>query len=1199
MAKPTNPTGGGKQNRTGASHFIEPTHIVGIGASAGGLEALGALLDYLPKDSGMGFVIVQHLSPHYKSFMVELLSKHTGMSIVQAEDGMKVEANRVYMIPPKQIMTISSGLLKLTEKLPNTGLHLSIDIFLRSLAGDIGDKAIAVILSGTGSDGSKGIHDIKKAGGIVFVQDEQSAKFDGMPRSAVLTGSADYVLNPKEIAEELVKIKGFEGPLHEEGEEHLVFDSSMEPWIDKIYRMILQVSGIDFSFYKKNSIFRRIERRMQLSNIADIEKYVEYLEQSTNELYQLRKDLLIGVTHFFRDPQAFELLHDKVISRICETKQPDAEIRVWVAACSTGEEAYSIAILFREYMDLHGYTNPIKIFATDLEKDSIDFAAQGIYPETISKSVPPERLENYFTRDGDTFMIRKEIRKMIVFAPHNITKDPPFSNLDLITCRNMLIYLQSEMQKKIISMFHFALNQDGFLFLGPSETIGRFTSHFAPFDRKWNIFQQRETNGKYSGMLGPNHSSMVVPHVTSNTSAKSDLPDNKKTDDIYMTFVDEHMEPCLVIDENHDIVHMSGSVSSFLNVSKGRPSWNIYKMLDSQLAVAITTAAQKVRKDKLPITYYGLKRESEPEAAPLNMTIKPFSLNSKAYEQLILVSLEESVKVNAAALTGGADFDVDNQLNQRMIELEEELRKAEEKLQATVEELETSNEELQATNEELVAANEELQSTNEELQSVNEELVTVNTEFQYKIQELTDLNNDMDNFLNSTKIGTIFLDTNMCIRRYTPAITSEIHLMDVDYGRPISHLSHNFKYEHLLKDCRKVLKTLVPLEREIQSKTGKWYSMRILPYRTFDHQIKGIVMTFVDITELKTVNEELVKLSYAIQQSPGTIVITDTDGRIEYVNPTFMQLTGYVQDEVLGKNVHFLIGGEENGSNKFKEMKDSLLAGGDWTGEFESRHKDGRLYWESVKMLPIKNKKGETIHYLRMSEDITDQKHAEELLRKSEMLSALGQMAAGIAHEIRNPLTALKGFTKLISSGKHSDSYISIMAAELERIELIVSELLILAKPQALAFNSREITPIIEDVIMLVATQAIMNNVEIETCYDDILPEIHCVENQLKQVFLNVLKNAIESMKKGGKVTVRVSAVNQEGVVVEITDQGSGIPKALIAKLGEPFYSTKNKGTGLGLMVSYKIIENHQGTITVNSIENEGTTVSIFLPTFV
>lgn len=1179
-------------------------YIVGIGASAGGLEALQHFFDHMVADSGLSFVVIQHLSPNYKSFMAEILAKNTRMRIYEAENQMEVKPNCVYLIPPRKAITINNRKLQVTGYLQSAGLYLPIDMFLTSLAMDVGTQAVGVILSGTGSDGTRGAEAIKQHGGLVIVQDEKSAKFDGMPNSARSTGCVDHVLAPSAIANYLLgrAVVDHEKERDMPGDEAL---PSIVGWdeqtMQRVFELLNMSRGIDFSHYKQNSIFRRMERRMSMIGMNKQADYLQLLQNDENELGSLVKDLLIGVTRFFRDAQAFEALQHKVIPAILESKQSERQIRIWAAGCSTGEEAYSLAILFHQHMAKTGQSFSVKIFATDLDQDSIDFAGHGVYPEAAMKGVSKRLRKTYFTQIGDMHQINKEIRNMVVFASHNMIKDPPFHNLDLITCRNMLIYLQSDMQQKLISLFHAALNPNGYLFLGPSETLGRLANLFTPFERKWNIFQQHSINSNKAaagvpGMNGSAHIPKIHQVAQRWVPLSKEVQGCKKPDDLYTTFVDEHLPPCMVIDENNEVLHLSGNINPYLALARGKPSWNIYKMVEAHLSVAIVTAIQTVRRERRAIYYKDIKVNNSEHSPYINLIVKPFSLTNKKFDKLVLVSFEESAQQQSPQVRVVESFDIDNNVNQRMVELEQELQRAEESLQATIEELETSNEELQATNEELVAANEELMSTNEELQSVNEELVTVNLEYQYKILELTDLNNDMDNFLVSTRIGTIFLDRNMCIRRFTPVIAQEINLLDADCGRPLAHISHNFRYNGFVEDAKRVLRTLVPEEREIQNQGGKWYSMRVLPYRTSDNVIKGIVLTFVDITELKSANIEMLKLSYAIEQSPSITVIAGLDGTIEYVNPKFTEVTGFEPADAIGGHIRELQHWEGS-SVPFTEIWSLLSEGQEWKGELESHSRNGLTYWESVKFLPIKDSEGQTIHYLKIAEDMSERRHTEELLRKSEMLSAVGQLAAGIAHEIRNPLTALKGFTKLLRSGAHNDSYLSIMSAELERIEQIVSELLVLAKPQAVDYLPKSVSSILNDVIMLLDTQAIITNVEIVNEIDDPLPLISCVENQLKQVFINVVKNGVEAMPDGGQLIVRARLAADGMVNIGFIDHGCGIPEKKLARLGEPFYTTKSNGTGLGLMVSYKIIENHQGVMVITSKENVGTAVVIQLPT--
>ncbi|AJY74455.1 chemotaxis protein CheB [Paenibacillus beijingensis] len=1176
-----------------------PVRIVGIGASAGGLDGLKNFFQNMSTESGLAFVVIQHLSPDHKSLMNEILARYTTMEIHIARDGMVIESDSVYLIPPRKSLTVRSGSLWLSDPHPDE-IHFPIDHFYHSLAIDQGAQAIAVILSGTGSDGSRGIATVKRAGGIVFAQNEESAKFEGMPRSAIETGHVDYVLPPERIAQKLKLPSSLIPSASAVGTIGALPDPRTEEAIARILEKVRAHTCIDFSYYKRNSLLRRIEKRMAITGSADIQAYSEWLDENPDEISALRQDLLIHVTHFFRDPEAFVIIKEKVLPQLIMQKlngKGNPELRIWTAGCSTGEEAYTLAMLVIEELEKQKLAClfTVRIFATDVDKQSIDYANHGVYPLSIENSVDKHYLTRFFVRQGDTYQVTKELRRVVVFAPHNLTKDPPFSNLDLISCRNMLIYLQSDMQLKVLSLFHFALSSSGFLFLGPSETIGKLSHMFEPYNSKWNVFRHKASRKSVSAPPLPvDRSSGGVTVLDGRErrrfSISAEHAENRKNSELYSTFVNEHMPPSLLLDENLDVRHLTGKIQPYLSPAEGRPSWNIHKMMEPGLAISIVTAANKIRAGEKRVRFRNRLVQTPSGEEVVDVLVKPFSSSGKAYNEYMLVTFEPVREEEENQLS---QADLDENVRRQMLWLEQQLRDTEERLQAAIEELETSNEELQSTNEELIAANEELQSTNEELQAVNEELVTINAEYQFKIQELTELNNDMDLFLVSTKIGTIFLDTQFCVRRFTPAVTKEINLLDVDIGRPFSHISHNFLYNDFIKDAAQVLKLLRSLEKEIKSKTGKWYKMRMMPYRTLEHFTKGIIITFVDITELKEMNEELLRLSNAMEQSPVMVAITDLEGRIVFVNSTFLQMVGCSAESMYGKPLEGLNDWQASGV-RYAEILDKLRRGDSWEGELAGIGCNGQTYWEQAKLLPIL-KRGETIHYMKISENITERKETEELLRKSEMLSAVGQLAAGIAHEIRNPLTALKGFTKLMQED-NKRNYISIMAMELERIEQIVSELLVLSKPQAMDFLPTALDAVLRDVVMLIEAQAIMNDVQLELTVPEEYLYVHGVANQLKQVFINLLKNGIEAMPGGGTITIKVSKDEGGMIWTTVQDQGIGIPPEKLAKLGEPFFSTKSKGTGLGLVMSYKIIENHHGKLVYESEPGKGTKVSVGLP---
>lgn len=968
-------------------------YVVGIGASAGGLDALEKFFSNAPADSDMAYVVIQHLSPDYKSLMADLLSKRTEMPVLVAEDGMPVEPNHVYLIPPKQSITIFHRKLFLTEREAGQ-LYLPIDIFFQSLAQDLGEKAIGVILSGTGSDGARGLRAIKEKGGLAIVQDERSAKFDGMPRSALATNLVDYVLLPEQMAGEIVNFTRHPYYVGDQSAKRGI--SPDDDSISKIFALLRNSSGVDFTFYKPNTMTRRIERRMSIKQVSSLADYLHLLYQTPAEVNTLYREFLIGVTHFFRDPEAFEVLRKDVIPDIFQVKKRGDPIRVWVAGCSTGEEAYSIAILLTEYMETYGRHVDVKVFATDLDKNALEFAGKGVYPESIADDISPEYLQNYFIKSGEMYNVTRRIREMVIFAQQNIVTDPPFSKVDLISCRNLLIYLQPVLQKKVISAFQFALNPDGYLFLGSSETIGDTDDFFQSVSSRWKMYKYK---GGARSALDTNRLTRLPPSYTPILERRynSGREDWRVMDGIQRGLLETFLPATVVVDENMDVVYIAGDTDPYLRLpSGGLFTANILKQARLGLSVPLSTALHKVFKDQQDVFYKNIRLEEEGAPGLLNLIAKhyvePTSRQKMAFIQFVPVKRE--------AVSAPADdiqtFDMNVGAQQRIQDLEHELQYTRESLQATVEELETSNEELQATNEELFAANEELQSTNEELHSVNEELITVNAEYHAKIQELTRVNEDMSNLLGSTNVGTVFLDRNLSIRLFTAAAQREIHLLDQDVGRPISHATHKFRDCDFEAGAKRVLSILESHEFEARSESGMWYQIKFSPYYTMSRQVGGVVISLVDITPLKTANLELAKLSRAVEQNPSSIVITDLQGDIEYVNPRFAQVTGYSAAEALGKNPRFLRT-EYTPSETYRQLWKALLEGNEWEGEFVNRKKNGEIFYEFASVSPIFDESGAPIRYLAVKRDITAQKKAEEALRESErryhlLISALPEM---------------------------------------------------------------------------------------------------------------------------------------------------------------------------------------------------------------
>jgi two-component system, chemotaxis family, CheB/CheR fusion protein len=827
--------------------------IVGIGASAGGLEALERLFKSMPPKTGAAFIVIQHLSPDFKSLMDELLARHTPMRIHRVDHGMTVEANCIYLMPPKKEMIISGGRLWLTDKDPEQDLRLPIDHFFRSLAQDAGRRAIAVVLSGTGSDGSRGIRDIHEAGGLVIAQSDETAKFDGMPKSARDTGVVDFVLSPEEIPETILEYQRLQVRV-DESTDTAGNRGGQVRGVDAIFQLLREDYGIDFSHYKPNTVSRRIERRLSLKRAVDLDDYVERLRNDTEELNSLYRDLLIGVTRFFRDEDAFAQLTKHVLPQIIAGKRPHDELRVWVAGCATGEEAYSIAILLHEQLQALGRPISVKVFATDVHRASLEVAGAGFYKDESLADVSPARLQRYFIKKGDGFQVSQDLRQMIVFAQHNLIKDAPFTKLDLVTCRNLLIYLQPPAQKKVLSLFHFALKTGGVMFLGPSESPGELSAEFESLDDHWKLYRKRRdvrlpADMRSSLSAAPAHIRLAAPAPP---SAAFDPPLLAA----YDRLLEEYMPPGLLVTDRRQLVHAFGNAGQYLRYRDGRPTTDILDLLEGELKLALAGALQRAAKEQSPVVYRGVRVQTPSGEEPLVVAVKPI-FNRHSNLTHLFVSLE-SLGVSPEPLAAATEIDVDLASQEHVSSLESELRYTRENLQATIEELETSNEELQASNEELVASNEELQSTNEELHSVNEELYTVNAEYQKKITELTELTDDMDNLLRSTDIGTIFLDRDLCIRKFTPQIARAFDLVPHDVGRRIDSFSHNICHPNLLDDVATVLATGAPIEKDVQDRYGNWFFLRILPYQSRS-RLDGVVLSLIDISGLKRKEEAILR----------------------------------------------------------------------------------------------------------------------------------------------------------------------------------------------------------------------------------------------------------------------------------------------------------------------------------------------------
>ena len=835
-----------------------PFPIVGIGASAGGLEAIEQFLRHVPEDSGMAFVIVQHLDPTHKGIMCELLARITAMNVFQVSDRMRVKPNCVYVIPPNKDMSILHGVLHLFEPSAPRGLRLPIDFFLRSLAFDRQEHSIGVILSGMGSDGTMGLRAIKETAGLVLVQAPASAKFDSMAKSAIHAGLADVIAPAEDLPGKIVDylrhtlvITKTEIPIEEKDHSALV----------KVLILLRAKTGHDFSLYKKNTLYRRIERRMSIHQIDRIASYVRYLQENSQELDILFKELLIGVTSFFRDEAAWEQLREEAIPALLAGHPQGGKLRAWSAGCSTGEEAYSLAMVFKEAIEKveHAENFTLHIFATDLDRDTIDKARQGVYPAGIAADVSALRLKRFFIKEENGYRIGKDIREMVTFATQNVIMDPPFTKLDILICRNLLIYLIPELQKKLLPLFHYSLKPGGVLFLGSAETISNFTDLFAPLAIKSRQFLRRESVLTAETLAFPDSFIPALPGLPKELTMLKPAANLQSLAD--QLLLQHFSPPAVLVNDKGDILYISGRTGKYLEPAAGKANWNIFAMPREGLRFDLVSAFQKALRQKGAITARGLQVGTNGGKQTIDITVQKIEEPEALCGMVMIIftdvatPLEKKKKVSSRKAPVG---------NARVRELEEEVQQFREQLQTTGEEMQSSQEELKSTNEELQSTNEELQSTNEELstsreemQSLNEELQTVNAEQLSKMDELSWINDDMKNLLNSTEIVTVFLDNELHVRRFTTGADKLFSLLPGDVGRPLSDITNDLLYPKMTEEAQEVLRTLVFSEKQIAASYGRWFLVRIMPYRTMEDAIGGVVITFVNITAAKTVEAKL------------------------------------------------------------------------------------------------------------------------------------------------------------------------------------------------------------------------------------------------------------------------------------------------------------------------------------------------------
>jgi two-component system CheB/CheR fusion protein len=1018
----------------------QPLTVVGMVASAGGLSAFKEFFQAMPADSGMAFVLIPHLDPKHESLMAPLLSKQTRMPVMEAEEGQPLEANHVYVIPPNHCLTLHEGMIQLSAPPSRGAGETAIDPFLRSLAEDQQEQAVCIILSGTGTHGSLGLKAVKAAGGMTMVQEPASAEYDRMPQSAIDTGLADYVLSPGKMPEELIKfVQHFVAGIAKQPEPAAVQDD-----LAQVMALLRARTQFDFRSYRKRMLLRRVQRRMGLSHLDTLADYLALLREKPEELTQLTRDLLISVTAFFRDPEMFQVLETEVLPKLIDERDPDTPVRVWVPGCATGEEAYSIAMLLIERIAATGKACPIQIFATDVDEGALEVARRGIYAEALLSDLSRKRVERFFTRaDPHHWQVSKQLRETVLFASQNILADAPFSKLDMVSCRNLLIYLEPDAQQKLLQLFHFALNEDGYLILGPSESIGRQVDLYQPVSKKWRIFHRtgtaRPTRAGFPIQAGePIHEPRLAPR------SAVVLPNNL-SELTRKILLEDYAPAAVVINRRYEVLHYSGPTQLYLQQPGGPPSHDLLTLSLPALRPRIRAAVIKAinADERTDIGGIRLKRGGKPVL--VRLAVQPLPRNKPAEEGLFLVTFQDEPELPQAAGAGAEQTKSDEQL---VRQLEYELKTSREELQSTIEELESSNEELKASNEEVMSMNEELQSTNEELetskeelQSLNEELSTVNSQLRDKVDELEDSNNDMSNLLASVENATLFLGVDHTIQRFTPSATRLFNLIATDIGRPIDHITARVDDPNLLRDIDQVLQNLAPIEKEVSRDQEAWYLRRITPYRTSDNRISGVVLTLTDITAIKKaelglrnltehleqrVSERTAELEAEIaerrkaeqalsmseqkfralfQDAPIGIIQTDpNNGCFLTVNPRFCDITGYSEAELVGRPFTEITHPDDHTDNL--EGLFRLGCGEIQSYQAEKRYirKDGAPIWVDLKVILVCDAQGHPLHALGVVSDITERKqlqlqlteHSAQLQHERNFIDAVLNTAAAL-----------------------------------------------------------------------------------------------------------------------------------------------------------------------------------------------------------
>jgi two-component system CheB/CheR fusion protein len=1170
--------------------------VVAMGASAGGLEAFQKFFTAMAPTAGMAFVLAQHLDPRHVTLMPELLGRTTTMPVEQVKDETPVQPNHVYVIPPNAVLTIEGGVLRVRTPAPERGMRMPIDSLFHSLAEDQGSNAVCILFSGAGSDGTLGLRAVKEHGGMAMAQSPESAKHDSILRSAIATGLVDHVLPAEDMPEKLLEYAAYlrsarkvsSGAAEETAEQ-----------LGRICAIVRRRTGHDFSQYKVNTLIRRIQRRMHVLQIRSVVGYVSRLRNDPKEADQLFRDVLIGVTQFFRDPAAFEALGRAVIPQIVARAGTDGAIRVWTPGCATGEEAYSLAILLKEALLKKDYRSQVQVFAGDIDDAALDVARAGRYPEGVSEHISPERLERFFTKQKHSYQVAKEIRDMCLFSTHNLIRDPPFSRLDLIVCRNLLIYLEAELQKHVTTLFHYSLRPEGYLFLGPAEGVAGPADLFSVIDKKHKIYRRNETVARPPLVLGPAGRRRLQPSGKPWTPRVATAAQGEMVAGLERLLLDHYAPAWIIVNAQGEAMYFSPRTGRYLQPAAGLASMDVINMARKGLRLDLRTAIHTAVRKGQEVVREGIEVATDGEVQRINLIVRPVT-DAGADPSLFLVVFQEVGRPRSPedAAAGSSDGSADSIVQQ----LESELRMTKEHLQATVEEVETSNEELKSSNEELLSANEELQSANEELQtskeelqSVNEELETINAELSTKVEELDLANSDLRNLFQSTQIPTLFLDSELRIKRFTAAATHVFRLIDADVGRPISDVASRFEGD-LTADFQEVFRTLVPHERQVKLRESpETYLLRVLPYRRLDNVIDGLVVTCMDVTELNRALDVKGRLAAIVESSQDAIVGWSLDGTISTWNPAATRMFGYTAEEATGQPISLILSAGQQ-----QELDDLAvrLRNGEAVAPFESvrRRKDGQPLHVSVAISPVMSPAARPVAASAVFRDIGDLKRArqaleEETRRKDEFLALLG-------HELRNPLAPLRNSLDILrtqgADEERTRASLEVMDRQLVHLTSLVDQLLDASRISSgkILLHSEEV-----DLTEVARTSAADQRGLIEgsglTLKLDVPQGPLWVSGdpvRLAQIVSNLLANAAKFTDEGGTVSLAVEADPSHAVAaLTVRDTGIGIDPETLKHLFTPFTQADRSldrtrgGLGLGLALVRTLVAAHGGTVEARS----------------